>query len=133
MLPDPDPFSLAPCSLCQGRFAPAAPMPPHSRAASLTAAARGALPEAGRDEGMVLPIEQRDVVIDLSKPVPVSMTNLLNLTHATSTDMAERPWHVNLTPIGIGPSSSQQPIPAWWKGGPEGRASPLTPLAAKSA
>ncbi len=83
MLPDPDPFSLAPCSLCQGRFAPAAPMPPHSRAASLTAAARGALPEAGRDEGMVLPIEQRDVVIDLSKPVPVSMTNLLNLTHAT--------------------------------------------------
>ncbi len=85
MLPDPDPFSLAPCSLCQGRFAPAAPMPPHSRAASLTAAARGALPEAGRDEGMFLPIEQRDVVIDLSKPVPVSMTNLLNLTHATFT------------------------------------------------
>src|SRR6266478_10075807 len=83
VLPDPDPFSLAPCSLCQGRFAPAAPMPPHSRAASLTAAARGALPEAGRDEGIVLPIEQRDVVIDLSKPVPVSMTNLLNLTHAT--------------------------------------------------
>ena len=39
--------------------------------------------KAGRDEGMVLPIEQKDVVIDLSKPVPVSMTNLLKLTHAT--------------------------------------------------
>src|SRR6266700_4866107 len=74
-----------------GRFAPAAPMPPHSRAASLTAAARGALPEAGRDEGMVLPIEQRDVVIDLSKPVPVSMTNLLNLTHATPIAAVPKP------------------------------------------
>ena len=53
MLPDPDPFSLAPCSLGQGRFAPAAPVPPHSRAASLTAAARGALPEgrSGRRDG----------------------------------------------------------------------------------
>ena len=29
--PDPDPFSLAPCSLCQGRCAPAPPVPPHSR------------------------------------------------------------------------------------------------------
>src|SRR6266850_4175802 len=36
--------SVAPCSLCQGRFAPAPPMPPHYAAASLTAAARGALP-----------------------------------------------------------------------------------------
>ena len=33
---------------------------------------------------MVLPIEQKDVVIDLSKPAPVSMTNLLNLTHTTT-------------------------------------------------
>jgi hypothetical protein len=70
LLPEPRPFSLAPCSLCQGRFAPAAPVPLHSRAASLTAAARGALPEDSRDEGMVLPIELKDVVIDLSKPVP---------------------------------------------------------------
>ena len=29
--PDPDPFSLAPCSLCQGRCAPASPVPPRSR------------------------------------------------------------------------------------------------------
>src|ERR1700732_3223091 len=37
-------------------------------AASLTAAARGALP-AGRDEGMVLPIEQRDAaLVDLNEP-----------------------------------------------------------------
>jgi hypothetical protein len=46
------------------------PVPPHSRAASLTAAARAALRNAGRDEGIFLPIEQKDVVIDLSKPVP---------------------------------------------------------------
>src|SRR5690348_3425294 len=26
--PDPDRFGLAPCSLCQGRFAPAPPVPP---------------------------------------------------------------------------------------------------------
>ena len=32
---------------------------------------------------MVLPIEQRDVAIELSKPVTVTMTNLLNLTHIT--------------------------------------------------
>jgi len=37
----------------------------------------------GRDEGMVQPIEQRDVAIDLIKPAPVTMTNLLNLTHTT--------------------------------------------------
>jgi len=37
----------------------------------------------GRDEGMVQPIEQRDVAIDLIKPAPVIMTNLLNLTHTT--------------------------------------------------
>src|SRR3974390_2646583 len=35
------------------------------------------------NEGMVLPIEQRDVAIELSKPVTVTMTNLLNLTHVT--------------------------------------------------
>ena len=52
-------------------------------AASLTAAARGALPEDSRDEGMVLPIEQRDVAIDLNQPVPGPTTNLLNLTHTT--------------------------------------------------
>jgi hypothetical protein len=39
--------------------------------------------KAGRDEGMVLANELKDVVMDLSKPVPVSMTNLLNLTHTT--------------------------------------------------
>jgi hypothetical protein len=33
--------------------------------------ARGSAGKAGRDEGMVLPIEQKDVVIDLSKPIPV--------------------------------------------------------------
>jgi hypothetical protein len=43
--PDPRPVQLAPSSLCQGRVAPAAPVPPHSRAVSLTAAARGALPK----------------------------------------------------------------------------------------
>ena len=39
---------------------------------------------------MVLPIEQRDVAIDLSKPVPVTMTNLLNLTHITPVPTAPR-------------------------------------------
>jgi hypothetical protein len=33
---------------------------------------------------MVQPIEQRDVAIDLIKPAPVIMTNLLNLTHTTA-------------------------------------------------
>src|SRR3984893_8590829 len=32
---------------------------------------------------MVLPIEQRDVAIDLNQPVPGPTTNLLNLTHTT--------------------------------------------------
>jgi hypothetical protein len=33
---------------------------------------------------MVQLIEQRDVAIDLIKPAPVTMTNLLNLTHTTA-------------------------------------------------
>src|ERR1700726_3415667 len=40
-------------------------------------------PVLGRFEGMVLPIEQRDVAIDLNRPVPGPTTNLLNLTHTT--------------------------------------------------
>ena len=49
----PDPFSLAPCSLGQGRCAPAPPMPPRWRRHPLTAAARGALPRgsSGRRDG----------------------------------------------------------------------------------
>ena len=49
MLPDPDPLSLAPCSLGPGRCAPALPVP----AASLTAAVRGAPPDgrSGRRDG----------------------------------------------------------------------------------
>src|SRR6516162_5081966 len=39
---------------------------------------------AGRDEGMVPLIEQRNVVLDFSKPAPRTMPNLLNLTHITS-------------------------------------------------
>ena len=42
-------------TLCAGSAGAAA-----FASASLTAAARGALPEAGRGEGMVVPIEQRD-------------------------------------------------------------------------
>src|SRR6202011_4086055 len=53
-----------------GRFAPAAPVPLHSRAASLTPLRAALCRKTGRDEGMVLPIEIKDVVIDLSKPVP---------------------------------------------------------------
>ena len=49
---------IAPCSLCQGRAGSAGAAAFAS--ASLTAAAPGALPEAGRGEGMVVPIEQRD-------------------------------------------------------------------------
>jgi hypothetical protein len=32
---------------------------------------------------MVPPIEQRNVVVGLNKPAPLSMPNLLNLTHTT--------------------------------------------------
>jgi len=42
--PDPDPLSLAPCSLGQGRYAPVLPVP-RFRGAILTAAARGTLPQ----------------------------------------------------------------------------------------
>jgi hypothetical protein len=41
---------------------------------------------------MVQLIEQRDVAIDLIKPAPVTMTNLLNLTHTTS-NLARREYH----------------------------------------
>jgi hypothetical protein len=43
---------LAPGSLCPGRRAPAPPVPPQA-VASWTDAARGALLNAGRDEGMI--------------------------------------------------------------------------------
>jgi hypothetical protein len=55
-------------------------------AASLTAAARGALPSgrSGRRDGH-FPIEQRDTAIDLkTHQRPLYMTNLLNLTYTTS-------------------------------------------------
>jgi hypothetical protein len=54
-------------------------------AASLTAAARGALPSgrSGRRDGH-FPIEQRDTAIDLkTHQRPLYMTNLLNLTYTT--------------------------------------------------
>jgi hypothetical protein len=52
-------------------------------ATSLTAAARGALPEGKVGTmGWSLSIEQRDVAFALSSASP-SMTNLLNLTHTT--------------------------------------------------
>ena len=47
---------------------------------------------AGRDEGMVLPIEQRDVAIDLNQPVPGPTTNLLNLTHTTRLGSVLEVW-----------------------------------------
>jgi hypothetical protein len=40
---------------------------------------------------MVQPIEQRDVAIDLIKPAPVIMTNLLNLTHTTRIEQMRSP------------------------------------------
>ena len=54
-------------------------------AASLTAAARGALPDgrSGRRDGPS-PIEQRDVLLTRTQPRPLAMPNLLNLTHTTA-------------------------------------------------
>src|SRR5215469_2427578 len=53
--------SVASCSLCQGRFAPASPGP---KGPSLTAVARAALPAAGRDGGIgPNTIEQRDSLL----------------------------------------------------------------------
>jgi hypothetical protein len=57
--------------------------------------------KAGRDEAMVPQTEQRDVAIDLKEPTPGPMTNLLNLTHATSghPNLACH-WHLPLTWMG---------------------------------
>src|SRR5215469_8678613 len=54
-------------------------------ATSLTAAARGALPEAGRDEGMVISDRTKGYCyIDLkTHQHPLDRINLLNLTHTT--------------------------------------------------
>src|SRR6516162_453131 len=51
---------------------------------------------------MVQPIEQRDVAIDLIKPAPVIMTNLLNLTHTTRPPRAWRSgaWEITMHPPG---------------------------------
>ena len=48
---------------------------------------------------MVQPIEQSDVAIDLIKPAPVTMTNLLNLTHTTPFQPAGR----KTTPSSVSP------------------------------
>src|SRR5262249_46350435 len=50
----PDPFSLAPCSLGQGRCAPAPPVPPPLRRHPLLPLRAALCQKAGRDEGMVI-------------------------------------------------------------------------------
>ena len=61
VLPDPRPVQLS-TVLARSRTLRAGSTGA-ALAASLTAAAPGALPEAGRGEGMVLPIKQRDVLL----------------------------------------------------------------------
>ena len=60
-------------------------------AASLTAAARGALPnrQVGT-KGWSCPIEQRDANFDLSSAGPPPMTDLLNVAHTTIDDFFQR-------------------------------------------
>ena len=82
MRPDPDRFSLAPCS------PPSRPL----RAASggglrpvLTAAARGALPRgrSGRRDGSVRSNKGMLALI-CAQPTPPPMTDLLNFAHTTA-------------------------------------------------
>ena len=84
MRPDPRPVQLSTVLARSRTLRAGSADAADCAAASLTAAARGALPASQvGTKGWSYPIEQRDLAIDFNPTSPVTMTNLLNLMHTT--------------------------------------------------